>query len=139
MLKLSPWNVAHNPEKKSSEFLFELELIENQNSDNYIIAPEVENRDNIEKYASRYFSFFFKKLKRNYTRKLKHLRQTYTTKEHLFINDRFSMQHTNYRNTEKFYVDDGEVAKWMVKNGFRIFDIKSEKGTPVIKKDFTSL
>ena len=49
------------------------------------------------------------------------------------------MQHTNYRTTEKFYVDDGEVAKWMVKNGFRIFDIKSEKGTPVIKKDFTSL
>jgi hypothetical protein len=114
-------------------------LIENQNSDNYFIAPEVENRDNIEKYASRYFSFFFKKLKRNYTRKLKHLRQTCITKEHLFINGRFSMQHTNYRTTEKFYVDDGEVAKWMVKNGFRIFDKKSEKGTPVIKKDFTSL
>jgi len=35
-------------------------LIENQNSENYFIAPEVENRDNIEKYVSRYFSFFFK-------------------------------------------------------------------------------
>jgi len=37
------------------------------------------------------------------------------------------MQHTNYRTTEKFYVDDGEVAKWMVKNGFRIFDIKAKR------------
>ncbi len=106
---------------------------------NYIIAPEVENRDNIEKYASRYFSFFFKKLKRNYTRKLKHLRQTYITREYLFINVRISLQHTNYRTTEKFYVDGGEVAKQMVKNGFRIFDKKIKKGTPVTEKDITTL
>jgi hypothetical protein len=32
---------------------------------------------------------------------------------------------------KKHYINDGEVAKWMVKNGFRIFDKKNEKDTPV--------
>jgi integrase len=63
------------------ELLLELGLVENQNSDNYIIAQEFDNRDNLEKYASIYFSFFFKKLNRNYARQLKHLRQTYITRE----------------------------------------------------------
>jgi endonuclease YncB( thermonuclease family) len=33
------------------------------------------------------------------------------------------MQHSNYRTTSKHYVDKREVAKEMVKNGFRVFDI----------------
>lgn len=115
------------------ELLNDLGLKENRYSDNYLIAPEVENRENIEKYASRYFSFFFKKLKRNYTRKLKHLRQTYVTKEYIFLNTRISLQHTNYRITEKYYVDFGVLAKVMIKKGFRIFE-KSKNGTPIIKK-----
>ena len=125
------------------ELLNDLGLKENRYSDNYLIAPEVENRENIEKYAGRYFSFFFKKLKRNYTRKLKHLRHTYVTKEYLFLNTRISLQHTNYRITEKFYVDFGELAKVMIKKGFRIFDKKTKKtlqhDTPAIKKDLTYL
>ena len=41
------------------------------------------------------------------------------------------MQHANYPTTDKFYVDGVEVAKQMAKNGFRNFDKKNEKGTPV--------
>ena len=48
------------------------------------------------------------------------------------------MQHSNY-TTSKHYIDKREVAKQMVKNGFRIFDKKNNKCTPDIKKDATSL
>jgi hypothetical protein len=113
------------------ELLIELNLEENYHSNDYIIAPKEENRDNLEKYASIYFSFFFKKLGRNYTRQLKHLRQTYITREDLFVNGRISMQHSNYRTTAKHYINKREVAKQMVKNGFRIFAEKNQKGTPV--------
>jgi hypothetical protein len=77
------------------------------------------------------FTFFFKKLNRNYTRQLKHLRQTYITREDLFVNTKISMQHSNYRTTSKHYIDKREVAKQMVKNGFRVFDKKIKKDTPV--------
>jgi len=53
------------------------------------------------------------------------------------------MQHSNYSTTSKHYVDRKEVAKQMVKNGFRIFDIEIkktlQKDTPEKKEGFTSL
>jgi len=113
------------------ELLIDLNLDENYDSQEYIIAPEVENRDNLEKQTSKYFSFFFKKLCRNYTRQLKHLRQTFITREDLFVNSKISMQHSNYRTTSKHYIDKRKIAKQMVKNGFRIFSEKNKKGTPV--------
>jgi hypothetical protein len=61
----------------------------------------------------------------------------------LFVNGRIPLQHANYRTTEKHYIDRREVAKQMVKNGFRVFDKKTKKtllhDTPAIKKDSTSL
>lgn len=113
------------------ELLFDLNLTENMDSKDYIIAPEAENRVDLEKQTSKYFTFFFKKLNRNYTRQLKHLRQTYITREDLFVNGRISMQHSNYRTTSKHYIDKREVAKQMVKNGFIIFPERNKKGTPV--------
>ncbi len=110
------------------ELLNDLNLDINKGSSNYIITPEVVGRINLEKQTSKYFTFFFKKLKRNYTRQLKHLRQTYITREDLFINDKISMQHSNYRTTSKHYVDKREVAKQMVRNGFRVFDKKNING-----------
>ncbi|NPD44654.1 hypothetical protein [Lentimicrobium sp. S6] len=104
------------------ELLNELSLETNKDGSDYIIAPEIENRVTLETYASRYFTFFFKKLKRKYTRQLKHLRQTYITREDLFVNRKISMQHSNYRTTSKHYIDKREIAKEMVKNGFRVFD-----------------
>ena len=87
-----------------------------------VIAPEDEKRNNLEKYSSRYFTFFFKKLNRNYTRQLKRLRQTYITREDTFINRGISIQHSNYRTTSKHYIDRKEIAKQMVKYGFRVFE-----------------
>ncbi len=41
--------------------------------------------------------------------------------EDLFVNGRISMQHANYGVTSKHYIDRKEIAKQMVKQGFRIF------------------
>ena len=62
---------------------------------------------------------------------LKITRQTYITREDLFENTKISMQHSNYRTTAKHYINRREVAKQMVENGFRVFDKKIKKGTPV--------
>ena len=126
------------------ELLISLNLVENLGSRNYIIAPEIENRDNLEKQTSKYFTFFFKKLNRKYARQLKHFRQTYITREDIYVNGVISMQHSNYRTTSKHYVDKREIAKQMVKNGFRVFPLQKskkalQKGTPDIKKDATTL
>lgn len=112
------------------ELLIDLNLTENMESSDYLIAPEIKQRESLEKQTSKSFTFFFKKLNRNYKRKLKHLRQTYITKEDLFINGRFSMQHSKHQTTKKHYSDRHVVAKWMGENGFRIFDKKIKKCTP---------
>lgn len=112
------------------ELLIDLNLTENIDSTNYLIAHEISKSESLEKQTSKSFTFFFKKLNRNYKRKLKHLRQTYITKEDLFINGRFSMQHSKHQTTKKHYSDRHVVAKWMGENGFRIFDKKIKKGTP---------
>ena len=41
----------------------------------------------------------------------------------MFINNKISLQHSNYKVTSKHYVDKREVAKQMVRNGFRIFNV----------------
>jgi len=107
-----------------SELLDELGLQNHLNSDRYIIAPDVlTNRKYLEDFASKSFTFFFKRLKRSYTRQLKHFRKTYITQEDLFINGRISMQHSNYNITSKHYIDRRQIAKEMVKQGFMVFPI----------------
>lgn len=109
-----------------SELLEELGLPQNIGSNHYIIAPDViSNRKYLEDFASKSFTFFFKRLKRSYTRQLKHFRKTYITQEDSFINRRISMQHSNYQTTSKHYIDRKEIAKDMVKQGFRIFPKQS--------------
>ena len=105
-----------------SELLEELGLQQNIGSSDYIIAPDVlTNRKYHEEFASKSFTFFFKRLKRSYSRQLKHFRKTYITQEDLFINGRISMQHSNYNITSKHYIDRKEIAKQMVMKGFRVF------------------
>jgi hypothetical protein len=97
-------------------------LPKNIGSNDYIIAPDaLSNRKYLEDFASKSFTFFFKRLKRSYTRQLKHFRKTYITQEDSFINRRISMQHSNYQTTSKHYIDGKEIAKDMVKQGFRVF------------------
>jgi hypothetical protein len=83
------------------KLFIDLKLTENTDSINYIIAPEAACREALEKQTSKSFTYFFKKPNRNYTRKLKHLRQTYNSREDLFINDRITMQHCSYQTTLK--------------------------------------
>lgn len=45
------------------------------------------------------------------------------------------MQHSNYKITDKFYVDKNVIATHMALNGFRIFPVNNRKGTPLIKKE----
>jgi len=119
--------------------LMKLGLKDNRNSNSYIIAPEDPNRKSMEKYTSKYFTFFFKKLNRNYTIQFKHLRQTYITAEDMFLRRGVSLQHADYRTTSKHYIDRKEIVKEMVKNGFRVFPSHSQrtltKDAVPIKKD----
>lgn len=109
-----------------SELLDELGLQQNIGSSDYIIAPDVlTNRKYLEDFASKSFTFFFKRLKRSYSRQLKHFRKTYITQEDSFINRRISMQHSNYQTTSKHYIDRKQIAKDMVKQGFRVFPKQS--------------
>ncbi|KAF0236677.1 MAG: hypothetical protein FD181_2581 [Prolixibacteraceae bacterium] len=125
------------------DLLMDLNLLENVDSNDHIIAPDSKNRDDMEKQTSKYFTFFFNKLNRNYSRQLKHLRKTYITSEDLYLNSGFSMQHGNYKITDKFYVDKNVIATKMALNGFRIFPVNNKKGTLVghsdNKKGVTSL
>lgn len=106
------------------ELLNELGLRKNLNSESYIIAPDVSNRKYLEDFASKSFTFFFKRLNRGYSRQFKHFRKTYITQEDLFINGRISMQHSNYDITSKYYINRKEIAKQMVVQGFRVFPKK---------------
>jgi len=109
-----------------SKLLDELRLHENVGASDYIIAPDVlSNRKYLEDFASKSFTFFFKRLKRSYSRQLKHFRKTYITQEDSFINRRISMQHSNYNITSKHYIDRKEIAKDMVKHGFIVFPKQS--------------
>lgn len=95
-----------------SELLEELGLQKNIGSNDYIIEPDVlNNRKYLEDFASKSFTFFFKRLKRDYSRQLKHFRKTYITQEDLFVNGRISMQHANYGVTAKHYIDRKENCK----------------------------
>lgn len=103
------------------DLLIDLGLFNHCGSKSFIIAPNVFNRKYLEDFASKSFSFFFKKLKRNYTRQLKHFRKTYITQEDLFINGKISMQHNNYQVTSKHYIDRKQIAREMVKQGFLVY------------------
>ncbi len=103
-------------------------------SNEYLIAPEIVNRTTIENQASKSFTFFFKKLNKVETQRLRSLRKTYVTKEYVFVTSGISMQHNKHSTTYKHYVDRKEIAKEMVKKGFRIFNIEEEIDLSILEK-----
>ena len=121
------------------DLFYALGLATNVNSNKYIIAPDIINRDTIELKASKSFTFYFSKLNRDYSRNLKHLRQTYITQQALFFQPSFSMQHSDVRVAIKHYINRKDIAIDMVKKGFRVFpkrhSIALQTDTPAIKKD----
>lgn len=131
--------LQNNFEKRDFQFSYipigsELKSLLNQlgmknkrGSSEYIIAPSIETRRTLKEQASKCFTFHFNKLNSKDSIQLKHLRQTYITQEDIFINSRISMQHSNYKTTSKHYVNKKEVAKEMVKNDFRIFELQDKR------------
>jgi hypothetical protein len=109
------------------ELLNKLNLNVNKDNDNYILAPEVGNRETLEDQASKCFSFYAKKLGRPYPLRLKYLRQTYITSEALYFNDfGMTMQHSRYGTTSKHYIDKKTIVRRMVELGFRVFPESEE-------------
>ena len=44
------------------------------------------------------------------------------------------MQHSNYQTTSKHYIDRKEIAKDMVKQGFRVFPKQGIEGLMIMEK-----
>ncbi len=104
--------------------LLDMGLNKNKHTDKYLILPEVNNRKTTEKQASISFSFYWKKLNKSYFRSLTHLRKTYATRERIFNNSSITTLHSNVKTTERYYIDDVEIVKQMVSDGFRVFPEK---------------
>uniref|UniRef100_UPI003216EB07 phage integrase SAM-like domain-containing protein n=1 Tax=uncultured Draconibacterium sp. TaxID=1573823 RepID=UPI003216EB07 len=104
--------------KELEDLLIDIGLNENKGSKNYIIAPEILGRQNMEKVASKSFTFFFKRLNRNYKIQMKQLRSTYITASEIYsYRQVFKLQqHTNYRTTAKHYNNQKEIAKFISKD-----------------------
>ena len=106
--------------KELMALLNQLGLENNKDSTNYIIAPNETSRIQIQNLMGKCFTFFWSKLERDYLVNLKHLRQTYITAESFFLS-RITLQHSDFRTTEKHYIDKRAVAIKMAENGFRVF------------------
>ncbi len=107
------------------ETLINLGLKDKINSDEYILEPKSKNRETIAKQGSRSFTFYWERLERPYHRTVKYLRKTYATQEKLYNNSTSSTLHKNFEVTEKYYINDIDVVKQMVKDKFRIFPRKN--------------
>ncbi len=101
--------------------LYDLGLNENINSNRYILDPENNKRKAKDRQATSSFTFYWERLNRPQKKTLKFLRKTYATREGLFYRPHKSTLHKNIKTTEKYYTDYKEVAKQMVKDGFRVF------------------
>ena len=95
--------------------------------DLFKVEPKSTNRETIEDNASRAFPLYWKKLKRPYSRTMTHFRKTYATRERIFNNSSTTTLHSNVKITEKYYIDDKEIVKQMVKDGFRVFPKKKKE------------
>ncbi|MCX6230826.1 MAG: tyrosine-type recombinase/integrase [Bacteroidetes bacterium] len=107
--------------------LLDLGLNENKDKNEFIIAPNEKSRINLSKTASDAFTFYFKKLDRNYIVTMTSLRHTYITANALYHPKNITklLQHANYSITKKHYIDQKEIAKSISKdrskNMFRVF------------------
>lgn len=99
-------------------FLNEKGLIEKRNANEYIIAPNIQNRGLIEKQASKSLTFFFEKLNRDYKIQMKSLRSTYITSQEIYAYRQGPKirQHSNFRITSKHYINQKEIAKYISKD-----------------------
>ncbi len=109
--------------KELKEVLFNLGFEEKIDSDEFIIAPKSTNRKTIEDQTSKAFSFFFKKLNRSYNLEYNYLRKTYITQLEIFGMQNISLvnEHGNKMITNKHYINEIDIAKFIAKSNFRVF------------------
>ena len=126
---LSPedMEIIYIPIIKELEMFFQEKGMK-QNSNEYIIAPNEVNRQTIQGHASKAFTFFFKKLSQDYHMEMGSLRSTYITAQEIYSYRQGPkiQQHTNSKITNKHYVNDLEIAKFITKdrskNRFKVFE-----------------
>lgn len=100
------------------DFLHEKGLVSQIGSDDYILAPNITNRNQVKTLASKGFTFFFGKLNTSYKMELKSLRKSYITAEEIYklSAKRTPVEHANDRVTEKYYRDRKVIATFISKN-----------------------
>ncbi len=114
--------------KELEDFLIEKGLFEKQTFDEYIINAEGVSRKTMEEQASKSFTFFSKKLNRNYNLNMGQLRSTYITAQEIYAlrQGQKIQQHSDFKITNKHYINQKEIAKFITKdrseNQFRVFE-----------------
>lgn len=99
--------------KELEDFLIEKDMDGKRNSDEYIIPSDDMTRKSMQKLASKSFTFFSKRLNRDYDIKMKQLRSTYITALDNF-NRRLVYdikEHTDPKITIKHYLSQPEIAE----------------------------
>jgi integrase len=123
------------PENTFIPIIKELEDLLNQkgmrdkhDSNDFIIAPnETSDRKTMEALASKSFTFFAKKLSREYALKMKQLRSTYITAQEIYSYRQGPkiQQHSNIKTTNKHYINEQLIAKYISEdrseNRFKVF------------------
>src|ERR1035437_9597546 len=107
------------------ELLMDLGYNEKKGTNEYIIALDDKmNRETLEGFATKSFSYYFDKLNRGYSRSLKHLRKTYITKLDFASSGLAQMitQHSSQSIIESNYKDHIHVATQIAKSNFRVFE-----------------
>lgn len=112
-------DVAYIPIIEELEtFLKEKGLESKRNTDEYIIAPQSKSRILLEKQASKSLTFFCERLNRDYKIQMKSLRSTYVTSQEIYAYQQGQkiQQHTNFRITNKHYINQKVIAKYISKD-----------------------
>jgi len=99
-------------------FLIEKGLADKKNTDEFIVAPTVIQRKSMEMKSSKSFAFFFKKLNRDYLIEMNYLRSTYITVQEIYAFKQAEKirQHSDFRVTDKHYVNQKVIAKYISKD-----------------------
>lgn len=111
------------------KLLCEIGMNEKRGSNEYIIAPmEKASRTNMQELASKSFTFFAKKLSREYDITMKQLRSTYITAQEIYSYKQGPKlkQHANFATTLKHYINEIEIVKYITRdrsrNRFKVFE-----------------
>lgn len=104
--------ISHTPITKDlAEILIELD-IDKSEPDDYILAPEIVNRNTLKSFLSKSFSHFWSYTGSKKNVSFKHLRKTYITSMVNLLGEKGSLiKHTQVTTSIKNYLDKKELVK----------------------------